>query len=228
MPEQATPAQPPPPVPSAAPSAEPSAAPSAAPSAEPSADPSADPSAETAAKSPAPVAFYSAESLRPDTSVGLLMKRVMQSVLLQVDRKLAAHDLTHAQWLPLYKLARGECATMAALARDQALDPGAMTRALDRLEAKGLLRRERSLLDRRVVQLVLTDAGRAVSQHVPAVLSDVLNAHMAGFEHSEWLLLIGLLQRMVTNGDALREPMAQTAPAVPAAQTAKSAHKDVS
>ena len=185
------------------------------------------PPAATAAPNPAdppaPVAFYCAESLRPDTSVGLLMKRVMQSVLLQVDRKLAVHDLTHAQWMPLYKLARGECATMAALARDQALDPGAMTRALDRLEAKGLLRRERSVQDRRVVQLVLTDAGREVSQHVPAVLSEVLNAHLAGFEHSEWQQLIGLLQRMVTNGDALRDPSAQ-APQPP--QTAKPAHKD--
>ena len=173
------------------------------------------------ADAPAPVAFYCAASLRPDTSVGLLMKRVMQSVLLQVDRKLAVHDLTHAQWMPLYKLAQGECATMAALARDQALDPGAMTRALDRLEAKGLLRRERSLQDRRVVQLVLTDAGRAVSQHVPAVLSEVLNAHLAGFEHSEWQQLIGLLQRMATNGDALREPPAQAAQSTQAAQAAQ-------
>ncbi len=185
------------------------------------------PPAATAAPNPAdppaPVAFYCAESLRPDTSVGLLMKRVMQSVLLQVDRKLAVHDLTHAQWMPLYKLARGECATMAALARDQALDPGAMTRALDRLEAKGLLRRERSVQDRRVVQLVLTDAGREVSQHVPAVLSEVLNAHLAGFSEAEWLLLIGLLQRMAGNGDALRDPPAQAAQAT---QTAKPAHKD--
>ena len=152
-----------------------------------------------------PVDFYCADTLRPETSVGFLIKRVMQSVLLQIDRRLLAHDLTHAQWLPLYRMARGECDTMAALARDQALDPGAMTRALDRLEAKGLLRRERSVADRRVVKLVLTDAGRAVSAVVPAVLSEVLNAHLAGFAESEWRLLIDLLQRMVANGEGLRE-----------------------
>ena len=151
------------------------------------------------------VHFYCADTLRPETSVGFLIKRVMQSVLLQIDRRLLAHDLTHAQWLPLYRMARGECDTMAALARDQSLDPGAMTRALDRLEAKGLLRRERSVADRRVVKLVLTDAGRAVSAVVPAVLSEVLNAHLAGFAESEWRLLIDLLQRMVANGEGLRE-----------------------
>jgi DNA-binding MarR family transcriptional regulator len=160
---------------------------------------------DAASPLPPPAAFYTAESIRPEVSVGYLMKRVLQSLLLQIDRRLAAHDLTHAQWLPLYRIARGECDTMAALARDQSLDPGAMTRALDRLEAKGLLRRERSQLDRRVVKLELTEAGRTVSQHVPAVLSDVLNAHLSGFAEADWLLLIDMLQRMGANGDALRE-----------------------
>jgi DNA-binding MarR family transcriptional regulator len=153
---------------------------------------------------PPPADFYTPQSLRPDNSVGLLMKRVMQSVLLQIDRRLAPHDLTHAQWLPLYRLSRGECGTIAALARDQSLDPGAMTRALDRLEAKGLVRRERSQQDRRVVKLELTEAGRAAAQHVPPVLAEVLNAHLAGFSEAEWLQLIGLLQRLLANGDALR------------------------
>ena len=152
-----------------------------------------------------PVNFYSPESLGPDNSLGRLMKRVMQSLLLQVDRRLAEHDLTHAQWLPLYRIAQGECDTMAALARDQALDPGAMTRALDRLEAKGLLRRVRSLQDRRVVKLELTAAGRAASKHVPPVLAEVLNAHLVGFTEAEWRQLLGLLERMAANGDALRD-----------------------
>ncbi len=156
-------------------------------------------------KTPPPADFYSADSLRPDNSVGLLIKRVMQSVLLQIDRRLAPHDLTHAQWLPLYRLARGECLTTAALARDQAQDPGAMTRALDRLEAKGLVRRERSVHDRRVVDLTLTDAGRDAAQLVPPVLADVLNAHLAGFSAAEWGQLLDLLQRMLANGEAMRD-----------------------
>jgi len=154
--------------------------------------------------------FYSAETLEPGNSIGLLMKRVLQSVLHQVDRRLQPHDLTHAQWIPLYWLARGECSTPAELARDAALDPGAMTRALDRLEAKGLVRRTRSLEDRRVVQLELTDAGRAAAGVVPAVLAEVLNGHLAGFAKDEWQLLVGLLQRMVANGAALREPKEST------------------
>ena len=154
---------------------------------------------------PAPPTFYDAPTLRPQTRVGLLMKRVIQSLHCQIDRRLLPHGLTHAQWLPLHRIAQGECDTVAALARDQSLDPGVMTRALDRLEAKGLVRRERSQQDRRVVRLLLTDAGRAVSQHVPAALAEVLKANLVGFDGAERQQLINLLQRMVSNGEALRD-----------------------
>ncbi len=163
-------------------------------------------SSKSAPKSPPkPAAFYLPGSLSAEDSIGLLTKRAMQSILLQVDRRLAPHDLTHAQWVPLYKLAKGDCSTMAGLARDIALDPAAMTRALDRLEAKALLKRVRSTEDRRVVNLELTEEGERIAALVPAVLAEVFNAHLAGFTKTEWTTLVSLLQRVVANGDALRE-----------------------
>ncbi|MEO8299208.1 MAG: MarR family transcriptional regulator [Burkholderiales bacterium] len=152
-----------------------------------------------------PAAFYCAEQYRPDGSVGFLMRRVMQSVVQQVDRRLAQHELTHAQWVPLFKLLMGPGSTVAELAREIQLDPGAVTRALDRLEAKGLVQRVRSSTDRRVVQLVLTEHGRSLAAMVPAVLSEVLNGHLAGFSAAEHTALLDMLQRMLANGCALRE-----------------------
>jgi DNA-binding MarR family transcriptional regulator len=136
--------------------------------------------------------------------VGAVLKGVIASITHQVDRRLVDHDLTHAQWVPLFKLAHGECGTVAELARTLQSDPGAMTRALDRLEAKGLVARVRSSEDRRVVNLELTDAGREVAAVVPAVLAEVLNLHLAGFSHDEWRALLSMLKRMRANGDALR------------------------
>jgi len=80
-----------------------------------------------------------------------------------------------------------------------------MTRALDRLEAKGLVRRERSEQDRRVVNLELTDEGQRLAGVVPAVLAEVLNVHLAGFSHEEWQTLLKLLRKMIANGDALKD-----------------------
>ncbi len=155
-----------------------------------------------------PPNFYRADTLRSEDGIGLLFRRVLQSLIQEVDRRLAPHDLTHAQWVPLYKLFRGECATSAELARDLQLDPAAVTRALDRLEAKGLVKRTRSRTDRRVVQLALTAEGRRVAPLVPAALAEVFNAHLAGFSAAEWATLIDLLQRMLSNGEALRQASA--------------------
>jgi DNA-binding MarR family transcriptional regulator len=83
-------------------------------------------------------------------------------------------------------------------------DAGAMTRLLDRLERKQLCKRIRSMTDRRVVQVELTPEGLAAIAEVPAVLAEVMNAHLAGFTMSEWLALKGYLQRMVQTGEALR------------------------
>lgn len=157
------------------------------------------------ARSRKPPDFYRADTMQGDDSVGLLFRRVLSSLIQEVDRRLAPHDLTHAQWVPLYKLFRGECTTMAELARDLQLDPAAVTRALDRLAAKDLVRRERSLTDRRVVRLELTPEGRRVAPLVPAALAEVFNGHLAGFSAAEFATLVELLQRMLSNGEALRQ-----------------------
>ena len=159
------------------------------------------PSAPVCARAP----FYNPTDLSPEDSVGYLMRKVLSSIRTQADGQLATHDLTYAQWLPLYKISRCKDTTVASLARDLENDPAAMTRALDRLETKGLVVRERSTTDRRVVQLALTAEGQKAAAQVPAVLSDVLNGHLSDFTRDEWQTLLGLLRRMQSNGEALRQ-----------------------
>jgi len=153
---------------------------------------------------PIPADFYQASEFRPEISVGYMMRRVLASILTDADQELAAWDVTHAQWMPLFKLYNCGQSTVAGLARDLQLDPGATTRLLDRLEGKGLLRRERSTSDRRVVHVALTPEGQAIASQVPEVLCRVLNRHLSDFTHDEWMLLRSLLERILANGEALR------------------------
>ncbi|MEZ5740456.1 MAG: MarR family transcriptional regulator [Burkholderiaceae bacterium] len=123
-----------------------------------------------------------------------------------MDRELVQHDLTSAQWFPLVHLRQvGRC-KVAELARCSNIDAGSMTRLLDRLEKKGLCRRDRSTDDRRVVHVVLTPEGEAAAARAPEVLARVMNAHLSGFSHDEWRTLKAFLRRMADNGDALRQP----------------------
>lgn len=147
--------------------------------------------------------FYQAESYSADESIGYLMRKTVLRLGQEVERQMEPNALTNAQWVPLLKLYLGHASTAAELARECELDAGAMTRLLDRVEAKGLCRRERSSEDRRVVNLELTDEGREAAREIPVVLSRIQNACLAGFTHEEWQTLKGYLRRILNNAQAL-------------------------
>jgi DNA-binding MarR family transcriptional regulator len=108
-------------------------------------------------------------------------------------------------------LKAGRADTPQALARALGVDAGAMTRMLDRLEAKGLIGRVRSLTDRRVTQLRLTASGEAATEGIPEVVAGVNNDYLQSFSQEEFEQLNALLARMRANGRAL-EPLDGDAP----------------
>ena len=156
------------------------------------------------AAKPAPARFYRADAFQAEESLGYLMRRAVASLSQSIERGLQAHDLTDAQWKPLFMMYQGRASTVAELARECMCDAGATTRMLDRLEAKGLLVRTRSSEDRRVVNIELTPEGRATASRIPQVLADALNEHLAGFSRDEWQTLKGLLKRVLDNGNGAK------------------------
>lgn len=148
--------------------------------------------------------FYSGENYNPSESLGWLIRRVLNAMSREVSGRLSERDLTQVQWGPLFMIHTCRCSTAAALARELNVDTGSMTRTLDRLEDKGYLRRERSTDDRRVVKLVLTEAGERVIAEIPYVLSDVLNDFLQGFTRAEHDQLFALLSRLLENGERLQ------------------------
>lgn len=135
-----------------------------------------------------------------DDNVGYLIKLVANSMNRMLDQEMAPLDLTAVQWRPIAMIFLGRADTPAELARLNNIDTGAMTRALDRLEAKGLLKRERSQEDRRVVKVVLTELGETIARDIPANIARTLNCHLRGFSPDEVTQLSHLLRRMLANG----------------------------
>jgi DNA-binding MarR family transcriptional regulator len=151
-----------------------------------------------------PAEFYCATDYDAGQSTGALMRQILNSVSQQVTRELEPQGLTNAQWVPMLKIYLGKASTVAELARVCQLDAGSMTRLLDRLEAKGFCRRIRSSEDRRVVNIELTPEGREAAKEIPAVLSRVQNAHLAGFTVEEWQNLKGYLRRILETAQTLQ------------------------
>jgi len=168
--------------------------------------------AKSAVKTAAPIRAPKAKSVRagdPDfyrgdefpilQSVGYLLKQLRNTLDRVVDEEMTEHDLTGVQWGPLLMLQYGLGTTAADLARIGCVDTGAMTRMLDRLEAKGLVRRTPCPRDRRVTQLELTEEGRRLCREIPFGLARVSNGLLRGFTPEEFETLKNFLRRMLAN-----------------------------
>jgi DNA-binding MarR family transcriptional regulator len=133
---------------------------------------------------------------------GYQIKMVYNSLNRTLDQEMAPLGLTATQWRPIAMIAMGRADTAVELARQNGVDTGAMTRTLDRLEAKGLLRRQRSEQDRRVVKIELTESGHATAQQIPPNIARTLNHYLRGFSEGEVTLLMHFMRRMLANGSA--------------------------
>ena len=154
--------------------------------------------------------IYEAATYQPKKSVGALMSRVRVEMLaaldyeLGADRRLAPLELTAAQLIVIANLAASEGPKSAAdLCKGISYDAGAMTRMLDRLEKKGLIRRHRSQQDRRLMHLELTEEGRAAYPRMREISMSVANRFLRGFTRAEARQLEGLLTRMLENAQGL-------------------------
>jgi DNA-binding MarR family transcriptional regulator len=149
---------------------------------------------------------YSLETYEPKRGLGHIIGRVRAQLLAAIDAELARDEflapleVTSAQLIVIVNLAGRECATSASeLCKGISYDAGAMTRMLDRLEAKGLVRRTRSPDDRRLVNLELTQAGKAAYPRLREISMRVLNRSLRDFSHAEAQSLEDLLLRLGNN-----------------------------
>src|SRR5690606_22012 len=117
-----------------------------------------------------------------------------------MQRELAAldYDLTFSQYVTIKKLAHG-VAGVTDLARAAELNPGAMTRLLDRLEAKGLISRENDPGDRRAWRIQLTPEGRQVWRDMSRCAQRVRDHALAGLDEAERVQFFRLLEHARDN-----------------------------
>ena len=143
--------------------------------------------------------IYDIETFRPSQGVGAYIGRARRTIVEAIDQELAPLDISHAQWIVVMLLGDGAAATAAELCKILIYDPGAMTRLLDRLEKKGVLRRARIKGDRRAVRLELTAEGAKLYPRIVEALVQVFNRLLRGFSANEVRQFEQLLGRMVAN-----------------------------
>jgi DNA-binding MarR family transcriptional regulator len=140
----------------------------------------------------------------PAGQLGLAFKRAMVAV-----RRLRGREthrpgqVSYAQYALLFGL-DGTCARSAReLADDTDLSPGTVAQMLESLEAAGLVKRNRSEDDRRVVLSVLTGHGAAVVAERKARLEPRWQAALAEFSDSDLEAAARVINRLADYFDAL-------------------------
>lgn len=146
-------------------------------------------------------AFYDGSRYVIEESIGYIIRQAQLALHRTIDGRMAELDLTALQWVPLLMLANQKGQTAAELSRCLGVDTSTMTRMLDRLEAKGLLVRKRSVEDRRVIFLELTEEGRVLAERIPYVMAESLNLHLRDFSRQELDELKRLLRKLAANGE---------------------------
>jgi DNA-binding MarR family transcriptional regulator len=112
----------------------------------------------------------------PENAVGFVLWRVVHRYVREIDRALAAADLTHLQFTVLAMTAwmarSGEPVTQVTLARFGDIHPMQVSQVLKTLEAKGLVARRRSVADTRAKCIEVTETGvGALRQAMPLAIS---------------------------------------------------------
>jgi MarR family transcriptional regulator, organic hydroperoxide resistance regulator len=99
--------------------------------------------------------------------------------------------LTHPQYLVMLALWEQSPRSLRELSEALQLDPGTLSPLVKRLEAAGLVRRERDGKDERVLALTLTPRGRklrAQAEKVPAKIVARLGLPVADLQHMHGVL----------------------------------------
>lgn len=134
-----------------------------------------------------------------EASLGHWLRSASNQVWHGLSQKLAARDVTAAEWVLLRMIYAHDVGAPKRLARDLGMTKGAISKLVDRLAGKGLASKAPMTSDRRHQDVWLTPAGRALVPEL-AALADANDAEYFGHlsvTEREMLesLLRGVVQR---------------------------------
>ena len=125
------------------------------------------------------------------------IRRVFQVVNEQSKKVERETGVTGPQLWAMKVIAENAPIKGAEIARRMYLHPTTVVGILDRLEARGLITKTRSVVDRRVVDVDLTEQGRNLLANAPEVAQGALVRGLEGIEEERLLRIADGLEQLV-------------------------------
>ncbi len=125
------------------------------------------------------------------------IRQIIRGIDLHSRKLNKSTGLTGPQLVILQELEKGgENYTIRQLSQMVNLSQATVTTILDRLEAKGLVVRQRSTIDKRKVHVLLTDKGNELLSDSPTALQEEFITKFQSLESWEQNLLLSSVQRI--------------------------------
>ncbi len=132
-------------------------------------------------------------------SIGYRIKLLSQLGGRKFQELLEPFGLTPFHWVVLCCLWEEDGLATCSIGEKLQQVGGTLTGVLDRMEERGLIRRERDSRDRRIWRIWLTDAGSELQDVLPPLAAEFKDRTMQGFSPQERQLFSRLLDQAIAN-----------------------------
>ena len=138
------------------------------------------------------------------SNLGYNVNNVANSVRREFEANLDEFNISFTEFIVLANCYGGPENTVSGISRMTPYDPGRVSRTVNDLVKRGLIRRRRIQSDRRVVRLTMTEEGQEI---MPPILSRVLECHTAllqGVTEKEKTAFVSVSRKIIANHAAMR------------------------
>lgn len=140
-------------------------------------------------------------SALPD-HLGYWLRKLSNAVSGSFAARLAAHDVSVPQWVVLRALFDGESLPLKEIVARVEVDQGSLSRMVDRLIARGWVRREADSADRRTVAISLTKEGRRLVPKLAAEADANDKSFFSGLSQREREKFLRTIRKLLTQNQA--------------------------
>ncbi|HUK08549.1 MAG TPA: MarR family winged helix-turn-helix transcriptional regulator [Stellaceae bacterium] len=148
----------------------------------------------TAEKPPTSREPDSADPFAPERSVGYLVRQTHRAFVRSLQARIEPHGVSIGMWYFLRTLWEEDGISQRELSQRVGMMEPTTASALNNMERKGLVRRLRNRGDRRVINVFLTERGRALREQLLPLAAAVNEVALVGFGAEE----IGQLRAVLT------------------------------
>jgi DNA-binding MarR family transcriptional regulator len=131
--------------------------------------------------------------------LGYRIKLLSQLLSRKFQERLEPLGLTPFHWVVLCCLWEEDGLATSSISEKLQQVGGTLTGVLDRMEERGLIRRERDPQDRRIWRIWLTEAGEQLREVLPPLAVEIRDSALTGIPQSEHQHFSDLLDQMIAN-----------------------------